>query len=135
MPIRLRDSVTLPEPWRELRRIALLEAPGAFGSTLAEWSGEGDTEARWRARLGNVALNLVLVLDGVPVGKVSAGATEVAGTVELISLWIGPGARGRGGVGDEAVRRVMAWARTSTREALWGEAEMTPRAGSQRRCK
>jgi len=45
--------------WRELRRAALLEAPGAFGSTLAEWSAEGDSETRWRARLGDVALNPV----------------------------------------------------------------------------
>lgn len=95
--------------WRELRRTALLEAPGAFGSTLAEWSGEGDAEARWRARLREVALNLVLVLDGVPVGMVSALAPSADGVVELISLWVAPAARGRG-VGDEAVRRVVAWA-------------------------
>ena len=95
--------------WRELRRTALLEAPGAFGSTLAEWSGEGDAEARWRARLRDVALNLVLVLDGVPVGMVSALAPSVDGMVKLISLWVAPAARGRG-VGDEAVRRVLAWA-------------------------
>lgn len=97
------------ELWRELRRAALLEAPGAFGATLAEWSGEGDIEARWRARLGNVALNLVLVLDGGPVGMVSALAPGADGTVKLISLWIAPAARGRG-VGDEAIRQVVAWA-------------------------
>jgi len=94
--------------WRELRRAALLEYPGAFGSTLAEWSGEADTEARWRARLEDVALNLVLVLDGGPVGMVSA-LPGADGTVELISLWIAPAARGRG-VGDEAIRQVVAWA-------------------------
>ena len=37
--------------WRELRLEALAEAPNAFGSTLAEWQGAGDTEQRWRARL------------------------------------------------------------------------------------
>jgi len=57
---------------------------------------QGDTEARWLAYPGNVALNLVLVLDGVPVGMVSARAPEAAGTVELISLWMAPAARGRG---------------------------------------
>lgn len=41
--------------WRELRLAALAEAPNAFGSTLAEWSGAGDTEQRWRARLEDVA--------------------------------------------------------------------------------
>jgi len=69
----------------------------------------GDTEARWRARLGDVALNLVLVLDGDLIGMVSAVAPGADGTVKLISLWIAPAARGRG-VGDEAVRWVVAWA-------------------------
>ncbi len=54
-------------------------------------------------------MNLVLVLDGVPVGMVSALAPSADSMVELISLWIAPAARGRG-VGDEAVRRVVAWA-------------------------
>lgn len=95
--------------WRGLRHAALADAPDAFGSTLAEWSGAGDTEARWRGRLEDVALNLVLALDGVPVGMVSGLAPGAAGGVELISLWIAPSARGLG-VGDEAVRRVLAWA-------------------------
>jgi len=45
--------------WRTLRQAALAEAPGAFGSTLAEWTGAGDTEARWRARLVTVPFNVV----------------------------------------------------------------------------
>lgn len=95
--------------WRELRLAALAEAPEAFGSTLADWSGLGDTEARWRSRLDDVALNLVLTLDGNTAGMVSALSPDGDGQVELISLWITPAARGRG-VGDEAIRRVLAWA-------------------------
>ena len=95
--------------WRELRLSALEEAPAAFGSTLAEWSGVGDTEQRWRARLEGVALNLVLSANGAPAGMVSATAPD-DGQVELISLWVVPGARGHR-VGDEAVRQVLAWAR------------------------
>jgi RimJ/RimL family protein N-acetyltransferase len=95
--------------WRLLRREALSEAPGAFGSTLAEWSGTGDTEQRWRTRLAGVALNVVLTVDGKPVGIVSATAPSTDGEVELISLWVAPAGRGRG-VGDEAVRQVLAWA-------------------------
>ncbi len=95
--------------WRQLRRAALAEAPGAFGSALAGWSGPGDTEQRWRTRLAGVALNLVLTVDGEPVGMVSATAPNTDGEVELISLWVSPAARGRG-VGDEAVLQVVAWA-------------------------
>lgn len=96
--------------WRQLRLAALAEAPEAFGSTLAQWSGTGDCEQRWRARLEAVALNLILSCDGEPAGMVSATAPDAQGQVELISLWIASSARGRG-VGDEAVRQVVAWAR------------------------
>jgi ribosomal protein S18 acetylase RimI-like enzyme len=96
--------------WRELRLAALAEAPAAFGSTMADWSGAGDTERRWRERLAGVALNLILTWENEPVGMVSALAPDGAGLIELISLWVAPSARGRG-VGDEAVRQVVAWAR------------------------
>lgn len=98
--------------WRTLRRAALAEAPAAFGSTLADWSGAGDLERRWRGRLEDVALNLALTLDGKPVGMISATAPEpdAEGIVEIISLWVAPEARGHG-VGDEALRQVLAWAR------------------------
>ncbi len=52
--------------WRDLRLEALREAPYAFGSTLAEWQGEGDTEVRWRARLSTVRLNVVATSTGRP---------------------------------------------------------------------
>jgi ribosomal protein S18 acetylase RimI-like enzyme len=96
--------------WRDLRLAALAETPAAFGSTLAEWHGPGDTEHRWRARLDGVALNLILTWDGRSVGTVSATAPDADGQVELISMWVDPTARGRG-VGDEAVRQVVGWAR------------------------
>ncbi|GAA1430317.1 GNAT family N-acetyltransferase [Microlunatus lacustris] len=98
------------ELWRKLRQAALAEAPGAFCSTLAEWSGSGDTEQRWRARLAEVPLNLALTVGGEPLGMVSATAPDSAGEVELVSLWVAPAGRGRG-AGDEAIRRVVAWAR------------------------
>jgi ribosomal protein S18 acetylase RimI-like enzyme len=87
---------------------ALTEAPGAFGSTLSEWSGAGDTEQRWRARFEEVALNLVLTCDGEAVGLVSTTAPDGAQPAELISQWVTPTGRGRG-VGDEAVRQVLVW--------------------------
>jgi hypothetical protein len=55
-------AIVTSDGWRlrrELRLAALAAALGVFGSTLAEWSGAADTEQRWRARLEDVALNLV----------------------------------------------------------------------------
>lgn len=95
--------------WRELRLTALAEAPAAFRSTSAAWSGTGDTEQRWRTRLHDVALNLVLVEDEVPVGMVSARAPDTKRPVELTSMWVAPTARGHG-IGNEAIRQVLAWA-------------------------
>lgn len=95
--------------WRNMRLQALADAPAAFGSTLAEWSGASDREERWRARLREVALNLVLTLDGQPAGMVSATAPGPDGDVELTSMWVVPHARGRG-VGDAAIEAVLAWA-------------------------
>ena len=100
--------------WRDLRLAALAQAPMDFGSTLAEWTGEGDTEHRWRARLSSVPFNAIITCDGAPAGMV--GATTVNGdgaindgSVELISMWVSPEFRGRG-VGDAAVRAVIYWA-------------------------
>lgn len=93
--------------WRSLRQSALAEAPEAFRSALADWTGAGDTEGRWRARLEDVPVNLVITLDGAPVGMVSVAAPDTDGMVELISMWVALQVRGRG-VGDEAVRQVTA---------------------------
>jgi ribosomal protein S18 acetylase RimI-like enzyme len=95
--------------WREIRLAALREAPYAYGSTVAEWEGEGDTELRWRYRLTEVPFNVMALRDGVPAGIVSGTHPDESGTVELISMWVAPFARGKG-VGDELIRAVIAWA-------------------------
>jgi ribosomal protein S18 acetylase RimI-like enzyme len=95
--------------WRQLRLQALTEAPAAFGSTLAEWTGAGDTEARWRGRLASVPVNLVARLDGKAAGMVSATSPN-GDAVELISMWVAPKARGRG-VGAALIHAVVDWAR------------------------
>lgn len=97
--------------WRDLRLQALAEAPSAFGSKLSEWQGNADTEDRWRDRLRRTPLNLIGRLDQTPAGMVSATAPDAGGTVELISMWVAPRARGRG-LGDSLVRAVLRWART-----------------------
>jgi len=93
--------------WRDLRLAALADAPDAFGSRLADWAGAD--EARWRARLEAVPVNLVLEIDGAPVGMVSLTAPDAEAQVEVISLWVAPQTRGHG-VGDEAIRQAVAHA-------------------------
>ena len=96
--------------WRGLRLAALSEAPYAFGSTLADWQGAGDREQRWRDRLAIAGShNLVAVLDGTPSGMAGGVPAGSAGTVEIISLWVDPAARGRG-VADRLIEDIEAWA-------------------------
>lgn len=94
--------------WRTVRLAALEEAPEAFGSTLADWSGAGDHESRWRRRLDDVSFNVVAVDDGNPVGQVS-GDLAKDGRVHVISMWVAPAARGTG-VGEALLAAVEAWA-------------------------
>jgi GNAT superfamily N-acetyltransferase len=96
--------------WRQLRLDALAEAPYAFGSKLADWQGAGDTETRWRGRLSDVPLNIVAEWRQTAAGMVSAIAPNPEGSVELISMWVAPVARGHG-VGDSLVHAVIEWAR------------------------
>jgi ribosomal protein S18 acetylase RimI-like enzyme len=104
--------------WRELRIAALAEAPYAFGSTLADWQGEGDREERWRGRLEIPgSRNLLALLDGTPAGQASGIPGEQPGTAELISLWVAPAARGRQ-VADRLIESVTEWAGATGAEAL-----------------
>jgi len=95
--------------WREVRLRALAEAPNAFCSSLSDWQGSGDTEQRWRERLGDVALNVVAVKDDRGVGQVSGTRTDDEDEVELISMWVAPDVRGTG-IGDSLVEEVVRWA-------------------------
>ena len=103
-----RLSIDEWRQWRSLRLAALADAPGAFGSGLADWSDAPDQ--RWRSRLRDVPLNVIAHLGGEPVGQVSGTATD-AGVVELISMWVAPHARGVG-VGDALIGSVVSWAQS-----------------------
>ena len=120
--------------WRRLRREALRESPDAFDSSLADWTGAGDTEQRWRDRLDAVPINLVAESDGVGVGLVSL--TRILNhEAELISLWVAPPARGRG-VGEALVRALVDRARESgaLRVVLEVERENEPAMSLYARC-
>lgn len=96
--------------WRRLRLAALTQAPESFAEPLATWTGGGDTETRWRARLTDMPFNVVLTVDGRDAGMVSATSPDARSQVTLVSLWVAPWARGCG-IGDVAVQAVLAWAR------------------------
>ena len=97
-----------PDDWavfRDLRLRALAEAPGAFGSRLADW--EVATQEQWRRRLEDVDLNLVAHVDGEAVGMAS-GVVD-GDDAELISMWVDPAVRGTGLAG-RLIAEVVAWA-------------------------
>ncbi|NJP99027.1 GNAT family N-acetyltransferase [Streptomyces zingiberis] len=104
--------------WRELRLASLAEDPHAFGATLAQWQGEGDREERWRARLSLPgSCSVLATLDGEPAGMAGGVPGPEDGVIELISMWVGKGARGRG-VGDRLIRAVEEWAVREGAEVL-----------------
>lgn len=69
------------------------------------WTGDQDTEARWRERLADGPCFLADA-DGVPVGMV-AGRAEGA-HAELISMWVAPEVRSLG-VGAALITAVLQW--------------------------
>ena len=91
--------------WRLLRQRSLSEDPDAFSSSPAMWTGDNDTEQRWRARLADGPC-FVAYDDGVPVGMVAGRVLDDA--AELISMWVAPEARRRG-IGRALIERIVEW--------------------------
>jgi len=95
------------ELWRDLRLAALAEAPYAFGSSLADWRDA--PEESWRDRLSIPgARDLVAYRAGEPAGM-ATGVPTADGSVEVISVWVAPAARGDG-VGDALLAEIVSWA-------------------------
>lgn len=106
---------------QRVRLAALLDAPSAFGSTFAaevnrptdEWAqravagSAGSDRATFFAQLGDEILGLVGGYRETPTST----------TVELISMWVAPQARGQG-VGALLVDAMIAWAVETNAEAL-----------------
>ncbi|GAB3402970.1 hypothetical protein GCM10027569_09590 [Flindersiella endophytica] len=104
--------------WRTLRLVALADAPYAFGGKLADWQGDGDREDRWRGRLSMAGShNLLVFVDGKPVGMASGAPGESEGVAELLSMYVDRSARGLG-VADLLIREVERWARETGATAL-----------------
>ena len=111
------------EEWqvlRDIRLAALRDAPHAFGSTYAEQAASAEADWRRRIRRGRTFFAYVPEVDGNEPAGLVGGFQENPGTVELVSLWVRPQARGLG-VGEALVDAVIKWARArnATSVHLW----------------
>ncbi len=100
-----------------MRLASLRDAPYAFGSTFDAEAAA--SEEKWRAGITRRA-RFIAEREGEAVGTVGGGETGERETAALTSLWVTPGARGRG-VGAALVEAVLDWARGSGHErvVLW----------------
>jgi 5'-3' exonuclease/ribosomal protein S18 acetylase RimI-like enzyme len=98
-----------PDDWatfRDIRLVALAEAPYAFAGTLDAETGYD--ERRWRDWVSRSAFFLAWE-DDRPVGMVGGYAQEDRGW-HVISMWVSPQARG-GGLADRLIGAVAGYAR------------------------
>ena len=104
---------------RDVRLAALRDAPQAFASTYEREIAF--TEADWQRRIagGGSFLAYAPELGRAPAG-IAGGFETGPGTIELVSLWVRPPARGRG-IGQALVEAVVGWARArgASRVHLW----------------
>jgi len=101
---------------REIRLAALLDAPQAFGSTYQREARF--TEAQWRNRINDRAVTYLAHLDEDAAPAGIAGVWVDDGAAELVSIWVGPDARGRG-VGEALVMAAAGWAKARGHDTLF----------------
>jgi ribosomal protein S18 acetylase RimI-like enzyme len=94
---------------REVRLAALRESPRAFASTYQREAAF--TEADWQRRItaGATFLAYAGACGPAPVG-IAGGFEAQPGTIEMVSVWVSPDARGLG-AGQALVEAVLGWAR------------------------
>src|SRR3984957_5838576 len=137
--VLVREMIT--GDWRALRDIrleALRDAPTAFGSTYECEAQRGEQHWRDRISRGGTFLAYLPDLDpsdpSDPAGLIG-GYQEDPLTVELVSMYVRPRARGRG-VGEALVATVINWAgqRNAAAVHLWVTATNTPARALYERC-
>ncbi len=114
---------TVPDDWQALRDIrltALRDAPDAFASTYAGEASRGQGDWTSRIARGGTFLAYVPEVSVSEPAGLAGGYPAEPGTVELISMFVGPRARGRG-VGAALVEAVVDWAkaRNAASVHLW----------------
>jgi len=112
---------TVMDDWQALRDIrleALRDAPTAFGSTY-EREALRDA-AHWRGRIARGGTFLAYIPEVSEPAGLIGGYQEDPVTVELVSMYVRPRARGRG-VGEALVATVVNWAgqRSASSVHLW----------------
>ena len=129
---------TVPDDWQALRDIrleALRDAPTAFGSTYELEVLRG--EAHWRDRVarGGTFLAFVPEVSATEPAGLIGGYQEDPVTVELVSMYVRPRARGRG-VGEALVAAVIDWAGNRNAECvrLWVTETNAPAGALYERC-
>src|ERR1700729_1816543 len=134
--VLVRETVSVDwQGLRDIRLEALRDAPSAFGST---YQGEaGRPEAHWHDRIARGGTFLAYLPDlgpSDPAGLIG-GYSEDPQTVELISMYVRPRARGRG-VGEALVAAVLNWAgqRNAAAVHLWVTASNAPARALYERC-
>ena len=129
---------TVADDWQALRDIrleALRDAPTAFGSTYEQETERG--EAHWRDRIarGGTFLAFVPEVSATEPSGLIGGYQEDPVTVELVSMYVRPRARGRG-VGEALVASVIDWAGKRNAECvrLWVTQTNAPARALYERC-
>ncbi len=106
--------------WRDIRLQALRDAPDAFASTFAEQNILGEDHWRQRVAGGGLFLAWIPEVSAAEPAGMAGGYQAAPGTVELISMFVRPQARGRS-VGEALIDAVIGWAleRDATSVHLW----------------
>jgi GNAT superfamily N-acetyltransferase len=110
------------ETLKDIRLAALQDAPGAFLSTHDEEAAFEETDWQRRISRGGTFFAFVPEVYGAAPAGIAGAFQEKdkPATIELVSLWVRPQARGLG-VGDALVAAVidLARARNATTVHLW----------------
>ncbi len=136
--VLVREPVV--EDWQALRDIrleALRDAPSAFGSTYEREVVRAETHWRDRISRGGTFLAYLPDLTAPEPAGLIGGYQEDPITVELVSMYVRPRARGRGrGVGEALVAAVIGWARhqNAAQVHLWVTETNAPARALYDRC-
>ncbi|HTX28979.1 MAG TPA: GNAT family N-acetyltransferase [Streptosporangiaceae bacterium] len=94
---------------RDIRLEALREAPDAFGSTFGREAAFGEADWQRRISRGGTFLGYLPEASASEAAGLIGGYQEEPDTVELVSMYVRPRARGRG-VGEALIATVIDWA-------------------------